>query len=192
MNIGIYIYENAEVLDFSGPFEVFSTASRISDDPWLLKPLLIAETIGTITARAGYQVIASHGFADTPPLDILLIAGGIHNKELKKTSVIQWIQEHAAKASYTTSVCTGVFLLAEAGVVTNQQVTTHHEDIAELQSTYPALQVNSTKRWVKDGDIITSAGISAGIDMALYLVEILHSRELAEKTAEKMEYQWSD
>jgi len=89
-----------------------------------------------------------------------------------------------------TSVCTGAFLLAKAGLLSNEKVTTHWEDLAELRAGFPDLDVHSEVRWVEDGNRLTSAGISAGIDMSLHLVERLHSRELAERTARQMDYAW--
>lgn len=112
-------------------------------------------------------------------------------KNLKKTQ-LSIGSKKSVKATTIASVCTGVFLLAEAGVVTNHKVTTHWEDIADLKANYPNLNVYESKRWVRDDNIISSAGISAGIDMSLYLVEILYSKVLAVKTAKQMEYQWSN
>lgn len=191
MNIGIYIYNDAEVLDFSGPFEVFSTASRICENDTPFSPFLISENGKTVIARGGYSINPSYSFHDSPQIDVLIIVGGVHTEELKKPTVIDWVREKSVNATAIASVCTGVFLLAEAGVVTNHAVTTHWEDIADLESSYPRLNVSKSKRWVRDGNIISSAGISAGIDMSLYLVEILYSKMLAVKTAKQMDYHWS-
>lgn len=191
MNIGIYIYDDAEVLDFSGPFEVFSTASRICKNDAPFSPFLVSENGKTVQARGGYTVNPSYSFQNCPKIDLLIVAGGVHTRELKKPTVLEWIREKSVNATVIASVCTGVFLLAEAGVVTNQAVTTHWEDIDDLEETYPKLKVSRSKRWVRDENIISSAGISAGIDMSLHLVEILYSKLLAEKTAKQMEYHWS-
>ena len=191
MNIGIYIYDQAEVLDFSGPFEVFSTSSRINTCGEPFNVFLVGETGKTVTARAGFSVNPSYGFHDHPPIDLLIIAGGVHTEEIKKPKVINWVATTAKKAKLVASVCTGVFLLAEAGVLSNQNVTTHWEDIPDLQKSYPNLQVHKNKRWIDEGNIVTSAGISAGIDMSLHLVSKLHSKELAEKTAQQMEFDWT-
>jgi len=189
--IGLYIYDQAEVLDFSGPFEVFSTASRIDESGELFSVFLVSETGETVTARGGFRVNPSFGFHDHPQIDLLIVAGGVHAEEIKKTTVLNWIASMAKKANLVASVCTGAFLLAEAGVLSNQNVTTHWEDIPDLQKNYPNLQVHANKRWVDEGDIVTSAGISAGIDMSLHLVSKLHSKELAEKTAKQMEFNWT-
>ncbi len=190
MNIGIYIYENAEVLDFSGPFEVFATASRLAGVAGLLNVFLVAETRQLVRARGGYEVKPGFSFADHPPIDVLVVAGGVHTQEMQKKRVIDWVATTASSASLVTSVCTGAFLLAEAGLLTNCSVTTHWEDIPDLRKSYPTLTVLENQRWVDAGNIVTSGGISAGIDMSLYLVSKLCGMALAEKTARQMEFDW--
>lgn len=191
MNVAIYIYDEAEVLDFSGPFEVFSTASRLSAEPQPFTVLLVAEKREAVTARGNYSVQPHHSIDDHPAIDLLVVAGGGHTYELEKTNVLEWIRIQADQARVVASVCTGAFLLAEAGVLTTQTVTTHWEDIADLRSSYPELSVVEQKRWVNDGKFVTSGGISAGIDMSLHLVRRLASHELAEATARQMEYAWT-
>lgn len=189
MNIGIYIYDQAEVLDFSGPFEVFTTASRVSSD----KPFavyLIAEKEGPVTARAGYRVIPDYTIATHPPLDVLVIVGGVHTDEMHKARVKTWISSQVAQVSLIATVCTGVFILASAQPDLLNRVTTHWEDQEDLQVAFPHLEVIKDVRWVDEGRVVSSGGISAGIDMSLYLVSRLHSLELAEKTARQMEYRW--
>ena len=186
MNIGIYIYENAEVLDFSGPFEVLSTAKRLTGNDWNIS--LIAECDATVIARGGFPVNPHYCFENHPLLDILIVVGGVHTEELKKTNVINWIAKTSILTQRTVSVCTGAFLLAEAGLLNGLSVTTHWEDISDLKLNYPKLTVLENKRWVSDGKYITSAGISAGIDMSLYLVSQLISEKIAEDTALQMEY----
>jgi len=188
MNIGIYVYDEAEVLDFSGPFEVFTTASRVCPDDDPFNVFLIGETQNAVRARGGYQVLPHCDISNHPVIDLLIVAGGIPDKELQKPHVLEWIKDQSDRAVYKASVCTGAFLLGAAGVVTRHNVTTHWEDIPALQQQFPQLQVKRHARWVEDGNIFTSAGISAGIDMSLHLVKILHSRTLSEKTARQMEY----
>lgn len=191
MNIGIYIYDEAEVLDFSGPFEVFSTAARVSKIPSLFNVFLISETGKTVTARAGYQVNPAYSISDHPSIDVLIVVGGVHTGEMEKIPVLKWIAEASTQATLVASVCTGAFLLAAAGVLSNHKVTTHWDDIPDLRKRYPNLDVLENKRWVDEGSIITSGGISAGIDMSLHIVSKLHGLELAEKTAKQMEFDWT-
>lgn len=190
MNIGIYIYDQAEVLDFSGPFEVFSTAARICDEENVFTPLLIGQQGVAIRARGGYQVQPHYSFQNHPLLDVLVVVGGVHDEEMTKPEVLSWIGQQAQQVALTASVCTGAFILASAGILTNQRVTTHWADIPDLRKQFPGLNVVEGVRWVDAGNVVSSGGISAGIDMSLYLVEKLHSRELAEKTARQMEFDW--
>lgn len=190
MNIGIYIYDNAEVLDFSGPFEVFSTAARVSAKPGLFDVNLIGETGSTIIARAGFKVVPHYSIHNHPALDLLVIAGGVHTQEMHNSAVRKWLKQQREQVPLIATVCTGIFLLANATELDNTQVTTHWEDIADLRQQFPRLSVQENKRWIDAGNLVSSGGISAGIDMSLYLVSRLYSRELAEKTARQMEYDW--
>ncbi|AEF56148.1 DJ-1/PfpI family protein [Marinomonas posidonica] len=190
IKIGIYLYELAEVLDFSGPFEVFTTAARVSEDT-PFEVYLISEDGQTVSARAGYKVVPDYSIKDHPELDVLLVVGGDHSQEVNKSDVLDWIAQQAPKVSWLASVCTGAFLLAKAGVFRSNKVTTHWEDIADLQQLYPQLDVVEGVRWVQQDQQLTSAGISAGIDMSLQLVSLLHSDVLAEKTARQMEFDWT-
>jgi len=191
LNIGIYIYDEAEVLDFSGPFEVFSTASRFLEASEKFNVFLIAEQSGSVTARGGYDINTNYNINNHPKLDLLVVAGGVHMQEMKKTNVITWINDVSKESNITASVCTGAFLLAEAKVITTHKVTTHWEDIADLKESFPSLDVQENVRWVDEDTIVTSGGISAGIDMSLHLVSRIHSMELAEKTARQMEFTWT-
>lgn len=189
MKVGIYIYDNAEVLDFSGPFEVLTTANRVSGKS-LFEVSLVAQNAGVVVARAGYKVLADVSFDDAPQFELLIVVGGDHSQEIHKTVVSNWIAQQANKAKLIASVCTGAFLLAQAGVITTQQVTTHWQDITQLQLDFPRLDVQKGLRWLDAGNIVTSGGISAGIDMTLHLVSRLHSEALALKTAKQMEFLW--
>lgn len=190
MNVGIYIYENAEVLDFSGPFEVFSTANRLSGTEGMFNVFLVAEEVRAVNARGGYSVNPHYGFEDHPKIELLVVVGGIHTAELAKPRVINWVSSISRNATVVASVCTGAFLLAQAGLLVNLNVTTHWEDIEELRESYPDITVVEKQRWVDQGKFITSGGISAGIDMSLHLVSRLGGKELAEKTARQMEFEW--
>lgn len=190
MNIGIYIYDGAEVLDFSGPFEVFSTAKRLETSDWDV--FLVAETKNTVAARGGFSVLPDYSIHDHPDIDLLVVVGGVHNEEMTKLPVLNWIKSVDQGASRVVSVCTGAFLLASAGLLNGLTVTTHWEDLPDLSRRFPDLMVIDDQRWVTSGKYTTSGGISAGIDMSLYLVSQLHSRDLAELVARQMEYTWQE
>jgi len=193
--IGIYIYPKAEVLDYAGPFEVFNTASRMHtrlnpSAEALLDVVLIGASHAPIATRYGFIVQPHYAITDHPHLDVLVIPGGIHTDELTKPHIINWVAKTAAQTRLTASVCTGAFILAQAGIITNQSVTTHWEDIPNLRAMFPTLDVRENTPWVDNGNIICSAGISAGIEMSLHLVARLASKELALRTAHQMEYEW--
>ena len=189
LNLGIYLYDNAEVLDFAGPFEVFSTANRLHSEP-VFNVFLVGETGATVKSRGGFHVSPSFSFDNHPPIDVLVVVGGVYSSELRKTNVLSWISTKAQGAKLVASVCTGVFLLAKAGVIKSEAVTTHWEDISDLRRDFPRLDVKENAPWVDQGRIVTSAGISAGIGMSLHLVGRLVSRELAIRTARQMEFDW--
>lgn len=191
MNVGIYLYDQAEVLDFSGPFEVFSTASRVCKNSDPFDVFLIGETGNAVIARGGYQVVPNYGLNTHPEIDVLIIAGGVHTEEMNKRHVIEWIYQQSKSASLVASVCTGAFLLAQACVIKDQKVTTHWEDVADMKTMFPKLNVVQDVRWVDEGAVISSGGISAGIDMSLHIVSKLYSRDLAEKTARQMDFAWT-
>lgn len=188
MNIGIYIYDDAEVLDFSGPFEVFSTAKRLANNDWQVS--LIAKSDSPVLARGGYSVNPHYSFADCPLLDLLVVVGGDHTRELEKAEVITWLKHTATNTKCVASVCTGAFLLAKTGLLNGKNVTTHWQDQPELAATFSKLNVISDTRWVTDGKFTSSGGISAGIDMSLALVAEFISYEHALLTAKQMEYKW--
>ncbi len=189
MNIGIYIYNQAEVLDFSGPFEVFSVANRLAKLGWNI--WLVAEEESLVEARGVFQVKPHYSIQNVPELDVLIVVGGVHSDELRKTEVINWIRKTTEKTQITASVCTGAFLLAEAGLLDGLEVTTHWEDISDLYRNYKKLLIREGTRWIEKGKLITAAGISAGVDMSLELVSRLASAELAEHTAGQTESTWN-
>jgi len=192
VTVAIYLFDNMEVLDFAGPFEVFTTASRMllrmkpeSSAPFTV--VTVARRAGLIQARAGLKVYADHTFESCPPCDFLLIPGGVIDNEINDSQVISWIQERAATADITASVCTGAFLLAGAGLLNNKSATTHWEDVADFRSRFPKVSVRENVRWVDEGKIVSSAGIAAGIDMSLHLVARIAGNALASATAKQMD-----
>ena len=195
--VGIYLFDAVEVLDFAGPFEVFSTAARVHgrrEPP--SPPIFVVATVGRgfapVVARGGLRVQPAFNLEDHPPLDVLIIPGGVVDAEMDQPELMAWLIRTAPATSVTASVCTGAFLLAQAGLLHGKQATTHWEDLAELRRLFPEVDVVEGKRWVDLGSIVTSAGISAGIDMSLHLVARLAGAELARKTAHQMQYDWWD
>jgi transcriptional regulator GlxA family with amidase domain len=197
ISVAIFLFPEVEVLDFAGPYEVFTTACRVlkgmdASAPVPFTVFTVAREPGTVRARAGLVVTPDHTFADHPPIDLLIIPGGVVTTELQIPAVAQWIKRASVASQLTASVCTGAFLLAQAGLLEGKTITTHWSDIAELREMFPSLTVVENTRWIDEGAIITSAGISAGIDMSLHLVERLTTRDLALQTARRLEFDWCE
>jgi transcriptional regulator GlxA family with amidase domain len=195
IQVGIYVYDEAEVLDFAAPYEVFSTASRVHarhapGDPPPFAVSLIAETLRPVVARAGFVVMPRFSTQEHPALDVLVVPGGVHLGEMAKDHVIAWIARQHATTQLTASVCTGSFLLARAGVLAEEEATTHWEDCADLSRDFPALIVRRDRRWTEAGRVMTSAGISAGLDMSLRIVARFAGEDLAKRTARQIDYPW--
>lgn len=189
-NTAILIFENVEVLDFAGPLEVFSVADELSERS-SFKVFTVAETPGTIRTNNGLKIVPEHTLESSPAPDLLIVPGGFGTRALlNKPSLIEWIRVTAKHAEIVASVCTGALLLAKAGLLNDQPATTHYLSHDLLQELAPAALVHRDRRFVDNGPIATSAGISAGIDLSLHLVARLQDRALAEKTAGHMEYHW--
>lgn len=197
LHVAIYVYPQVEVLDFAGPYEVYTTATRVQqrlhpDMAPLFAVCTVARSAAPVRARAGLVVVPDHGFETLPDPDLLVIPGGVVDAELDDPAVLDWLQRTARRAGLTASVCTGSFLLAQAGLLRGKPVTTHWEDVADLRQRFPTLEVREQVRWVNAGEVVSSAGIAAGIDMSLYLVARLAGETLARATARQMDYPFPD
>lgn len=189
--VGILIFDDVEVLDFCGPFEVFAITQPAGERSTtrLFQVLTIAEEDRVISCRGGLLVQPHHTIENHPPLDIIVVPGGpgvmgvIENER-----VLNWISAQAGEIEITTSVCTGAALLAKQGLLDGLTATSHWTSIDWLREHHPAVNVVSDARFVDQGRIVTSAGVSAGIDMALHVVARLHGEETADWTARIMEY----
>jgi len=193
LTVGILIFDNVEVLDFCGPFEVFSSASSVgepSEHRALFQVAIIAEEDRLINCSGGLQVKPEATIANHPPLDILVVPGGGVSRELSNPHVLEWIRRQDQQTKLTASVCTGAFLLAESGLLNQRRATTHWSGIERMRKRYPAVEVLADTRIVDEGRIITSAGVSAGIDMSLHVVSRLFGEPVAAQTARYMEYDW--
>ncbi|MBL8250471.1 MAG: DJ-1/PfpI family protein [Candidatus Competibacter sp.] len=193
--IGIYLFDEVEVLDFAGPFEVFSTAARVAPPETaqagkLFEVCTVAQKAGSVRARGGLRVLPDFGFSSHPAIDALVVPGGIVTAELENREVIEWLARTADRCALILSVCTGAFLLGAAGLLDGKSATTHWEDIADLRAMFPSIAVRENARWIDEGRVMTSAGISAGIDLSLHAVERLAGRDLALRTARQMEFDW--
>ncbi len=189
-NVAILIFPDAEVLDFCGPFEVFAVTDELNDRK-LFHTFTVAEQAGAILARNGLKVVPDHTFADCPKPDILVVPGGFGTRPLlNRPEVINWIRARADTAEIAASVCTGSLLYAKAGVLDGQSATTHYLRHDLLRELAPSARIVEDRRFLDNGHVVTSAGISAGIDLSLHLVARLHGATVAEHTARYMEYHW--
>lgn len=191
--VGILIFPDVEVLDFCGPFEVFSVTrldeERRREEPSPFEVILVAEQEGVIQATGGLRVIPDYTLDDCPPLDILVVPGGWGTrKEIENEPLILWIAERGRQVETLTSVCTGSMLLGRAKLLDHHRATTHWRSLDWMRATFPDTLVEDKLHVVEDGCVLTSAGISAGIDMALRVVVRYYGEEVGRATARQMEY----
>ena len=195
INVGIFIFDEVEVLDFAGPFEVFSRTrllkgaeSRRSNDSAPLNPFTVSIDTKPLTATGGLKIIADYTFNNFPKIDILIVPGGYGTRTLLNNEILlKWIKAVSDKANITASVCTGSLLLAKAGLLEGKRATTHWGAIEALKSISKDIQVITERRVVND-EIITSAGVSSGIDMAFMIVENLYGEQVASDTSKYIEF----
>jgi len=195
INVGIFIFDEVEVLDFAGPFEVFSRTrllkgaeSRRSNDSAPFNPFTVSIDKKSLTATGGLKIIADYTFNNFPKIDILIVPGGYGTRTLLNNEILlKWIKAVSDKANITASVCTGSLLLAKAGLLEGKRATTHWGAIEALKSISKDIQVITERRVVND-EIITSAGVSSGIDMAFMIVENLYGEEVSSDTAKYIEF----
>jgi transcriptional regulator GlxA family with amidase domain len=186
--LAILLFDDVEVLDFCGPFEVFSVANRFTDPP-AFNVLTVAEKTSPVMTRGGLSVNPHHRLLDCPRPDILLVPGGQGTRrEMHNSRLIDWISQSSQKSELVLSVCTGSLLLAKAGLLDGLETTTHHGAIDLLRQTAPRSIVHDDRRFVDNGRVVCSAGIAAGIDMSLHVVGKLLGEQIAERTARQMEY----
>ena len=191
--VGILVFDQVEVLDFAGPFEVFSTtrldeARRAeTDSPFDIR--LIAEHKQVVTTTGGMMVVPHHDFEDCPDLDILVVPGGRGaRREISNIRLMEWLRQQSDGLSLLAGVCTGSMLLGQAGLLEGLRATTHWRSLDWMREYFPDVMVVEDEFVVDGGSVITSAGISAGIDMALQLVLRFHGQEVGRAAARYMEY----
>lgn len=187
-SVGIFLFNEVEVLDFAGPFEVFSV-TEVNEEK-IFTVYTVSENGEMITARNGLKVQPDYSIENLPPVDILIIPGGLDARkyEIKNEIVIKWIRQQMKEVKLMTSVCTGALLLAKAGLLEGLKATTHWASIEKFKNEFQNVEVIENVKFVDEGHIITSAGISAGINMAFHIVKNLLGVHVAEDTAKRMEY----
>lgn len=183
LNVAILVHEGVELLDFAGPGEVFGVSRSFN-------VFTVATSRQPVTSLRFVTVTPQYTLDDHPPADIVIVPGGQTQVPMADPQVRAWLQRVAPRARVVLSVCTGAFLLAQAGLLDGLEATTHHSSIDSLRGMAPHTRVVADRRFVDNGKVITAAGISAGIDASLHVVEKLKGREEAERIAGYMEYRW--
>jgi transcriptional regulator GlxA family with amidase domain len=195
--VGIVIFADVEVLDFCGPFEVFSVTrlneERRREEPSPFEVVLIAESLDPVEASGGLRVQPNYTLDTAPPLHILVVPGGWGTRrEINNPALLRWITEQARRVETLTSVCTGAMLLGTAGLLDGRHATTHWRSLNWMRESFPAVTVEDAQHVVEDGNVLTSAGISAGIDMSLRVVARYCGEPIARATARHMEYPYPE
>lgn len=189
LNVGIFIFNDIELLDFAGPFEVFSVSSDLNKDK-LFQVFTITEDGKAIKSVNGLKVLPDYSFSDHPDIDILILPGGIGSKtEMEKEAVLQWITNNYNSSKLTMSVCSGARLLGKLGLLDGVECITHHDVIPDLIEIAPNAIIKQGNRFLGKDKIYTSAGISAGIDLSLHIVKMLYGSGVEAKTRAYMEYE---
>ena len=190
--VAILIFEDIEVLDFCGPFEVFAVAGEQSESditPRCFKVITVSPDGKAIRARNGLKVTPDYSMADCPAADILMVPGGAGTRPLvKNPEVVDWVVQTATKTEISASVCTGALVLAKGGLLDGKAATTHHEAFPLLKKLAPTADIQTEVRFTAAGNTYTCGGIAAGIDLSLHLVEKLAGQEVRYKTQVEMEY----
>jgi putative intracellular protease/amidase/YHS domain-containing protein len=182
--VAILVYDGVELLDFAGPGEVFAAAGRF--DVFTVGP-----TSAPITSQGFVEVQPRYSLASAPRPDVLIVPGGAAGTVISDDSAMRWIKTTAASAEQVLSVCNGAMILAHAGLLDGLEATTHHGSIAALRQHAPRTTVHDDRRFVDNGKVVTAAGVSAGIDMSLYVVSKLLGADAATSTARYLEYAWA-
>lgn len=191
-NAAILIFPEVELLDFAGPFEVFTAASMVVKEEAPFIVYTVAASEAPIQTRYGLTVVPHYSLAACPQPDIVVVPGGRGSRAvMRDAAILEWLRAVDAQTELTTSVCTGALVLGAAGLLDGLKATTHYGSYDELAAAAPNTEVVRGVRYVDNGRIITSAGVQAGMDMALHVVARLHGEEIAHQTAHYIEYHWT-
>ena len=184
--IGVGVFEGVEELDFAGPYEVLTSWSWMSEDG--IEVMTVAETDGPVRCAHGLRVLSDVTYADAAPFDVFVLPGGNSNVQLADDRFLERMRSFAKSGTLMTSVCTGSLVYAKAGLLDGRPATTHWSSLPQLAALGKDVKVEPDKRFVDDGEVVTSAGVSAGIDMALHLVARLDSVSRAREVRRYIQY----
>jgi transcriptional regulator GlxA family with amidase domain len=189
-NLAILVHDDVEVLDFCGPFEAFGVTGE-EGQPYF-NVFTVAEELRPVRANTGMIVQPNHSFTDCPDLFMLLVPGGNTRVLTENPRVMAWVAEQEKRVEHLVSVCTGAYVLAELGLLEGLEATTHFSGYDRLQALAPTAVVRRDVRVADNGHIVTGAGVSAGIDLALHMIARLQGMQEADDVAEYMMYRWAD
>ena len=182
VQVGILMFDGVQIIDFAGPYEVFGQAG--------FNVVTISHNGAPVNTAMGLKVTPDHSFANAPALDVLLVPGGEVNEAKDDAAIQRFVRDRSASASKVLSVCTGSFILASSGVLDGLTATTFHNALRSFEATYPKVKVVRDVRWTDNGKVVTSAGLSSGIDAALHLVSSIRGENAARSAALLLEYDW--
>ena len=189
-NTAIFIFNDVEVLDFAGPFEIFNVANEVIDQK-LFNVFTFSEFEVQLKARNGLTIIPDFSIKNSPDVDILVVPGGVGRKiQMHNEHILKWIQNRFNNLKYLVSVCTGAFIIGYAGLLKGLEATTHHASYNEFEKSFPDTKLIKNVNYVDNGKIITAGGISKGMKASLYLLDKISGDYLGKKTAEEMEYDY--
>jgi transcriptional regulator GlxA family with amidase domain len=192
-NVAIVLYQGVEILDFGGPAEVFSAAASFGADRGVeaFDVYTVASSREPVVSQGFIDIIPDYAIADAPPADIVVIPGGASSSMLRDDALMAWINDRLEHGQLTMTVCTGAMAPGSLGAFDGLTVTTHHSSLDHLQKLAPKATVEAGRRFIDNGSVLTTAGVSAGIDGALHVVAKLHGRKVADDVAWYMEYAWT-
>lgn len=189
--VAILAFDEMEVLDFAGPYEVFNVAGELGEgNPFSV--FSVGITGEPVVGRGGFTVLPTYALADAPIPDLVVVPGGFGSRALAKDDrVLDWVRDRAAEVELLLSVCTGALVLGAAGLLAGRSATTHHDNYDDLAAMSPTTNVVRGQRFVRSSDnILTSAGVSAGVDLSLHVVQLLAGQETRDRTVAEMEWMW--
>jgi transcriptional regulator GlxA family with amidase domain len=189
--VAIIAFDDMEVLDYAGPYEVFNVAGELGDgQPFSV--FSVGLTGAPVAGRGGFTVLPTYALADAPIPDLVVVPGGAGSRALmKEEPLLAWLRDRAAEVEVLMSVCTGALVLGAAGLLEGLSATTHHDAYDELATVSPTTRVVRGQRFVRSSDnILTSGGVSAGVDLALHVVQLLTGQETRDRTVIEMEWMW--
>lgn len=193
VDVGILVFDHVEILDMAGPYEAFSVAARVAKRAGKVKLDVFTISVNSVNVRCrgGLRLLSDKTITQHAPApDIVIVPGGIVDEQARCATTMEWLRGVSHQGRIVSSVCNGALILAAAGLLDGRRATTHWEDVELLREAVPSAIVAEDCRFVDDGNVVTSGGVTAGIDMSLHLIQRFYGSDLAHLTARQMDYVW--